>query len=174
VKASDNSASGGSQFGWSLAMSSDGNTLAVSTLLFTMGPNAGSYVFTRTGTTWSEQTKVPGGISLFMSPDGNMLAIGQTGDNSNATGIDGDPNATTAPGAGAVVVLTRSGATWTQLHYVKASNTRQGAGFGWAVAISSDKKTLAVGANSESSASTGINGDQSDTSTNHAGAVYVY
>lgn len=56
--------------------------------------------------------------------------------------------------------------------YLKASNTRTGAIFGVALALSDD--TLVVGAPGESSAATGVNGDQTSTSAGGSGAVYVY
>jgi hypothetical protein len=49
-------------------------------------------------------------------------------------------------------VFTRSGATWTQQAYVKASNTDAGDQFGISVALSGDGNTLAVGASLEASA----------------------
>src|SRR3989440_545013 len=51
----------------------------------------------------------------------------------------------TVNNAGAVYVFVRSGATWTQQAYVKASNTGGGDGFGSSVALSSDGNTLAAG-----------------------------
>ncbi len=58
------------------------------------------------------------------------------------------------------------------IDYLKASNTRTKAIFGRAIALSGD--TLAVGASGDSSAATGVNGDQADTSRSDAGAVYVF
>ncbi|MBA3452479.1 MAG: integrin [Deltaproteobacteria bacterium] len=46
--------------------------------------------------------------------------------------------------------------------------------FGYAVALSADGSTLAVGAYGEQSAATTINGDMNDNSANYAGAVYVF
>ncbi len=56
--------------------------------------------------------------------------------------------------------------------YIKASNTDADDRFGDSVAIDGD--TLAVGASSEASAATGIDGDQSDDSAPRRGAVYVF
>jgi hypothetical protein len=56
--------------------------------------------------------------------------------------------------------------------YVKASNTGAGDRFGRSVALSED--TLAVGAFSEDSDATGINGDESDNDASASGAVYVF
>ncbi|MGJ8726365.1 MAG: choice-of-anchor D domain-containing protein [Roseibacillus sp.] len=46
--------------------------------------------------------------------------------------------------------------------------------YGYSVAISEDGSTVVVGAYNEDSASTGINGDESDNSRTDSGAVYVY
>ncbi len=71
-------------------------------------------------------------------------------------------------------MYTRSGTTWSQQAYVKASNTGVGDQFGHSVPLSADGSTLAVGAWFEDSAATGINGNQADNSASGAGAVYVY
>jgi hypothetical protein len=71
-------------------------------------------------------------------------------------------------------VFTRSGTTWSQQAYVKASNTDAGDEFGSSVAFSADSSTLAVGALGEASAATGIGGNQAGNSASRAGAVYVY
>src|SRR5678815_4920385 len=74
--------------------------------------------------------------------------------------------------AGAVYVFVRTGTTWAQQAYVKASNPHDLSWFGTSVALSGD--TLAVGSTGERSAARGINGDQRDTSAVDAGAVYVF
>lgn len=58
--------------------------------------------------------------------------------------------------------------------YVKASNTQGGDQFGFAVALSDDGNTLAVGANREASNATGVDGNQFNDSIPNAGAVYVF
>src|SRR5690348_2023813 len=58
-----------------------------------------------------------------------------------------------------------------QQAYLKASNTGAEDGFGGSVAISGD---TVVGVRGESSNSTGVNGNQSNTSSVDAGAAYVY
>ncbi|MBV8762129.1 MAG: FG-GAP repeat protein [Deltaproteobacteria bacterium] len=50
---------------------------------------------------------------------------------------------------GAVYLAARSGTTWTYTHYVKAPNADAGDTFGWALALSGDGTTLAVGAPGE-------------------------
>src|SRR5207247_2591128 len=119
------------------------------------------------------------GISVALSDNGNTLAVGATGEDSALTGVrPGIVNETTAgnaaPGAGAVYVYTRSGTTWTQEAYIKTSNTGVLDLFGFSVSLSADGDILAVGAIGESSAATGIGGNQTDNSAADAGAVYVY
>ena len=58
--------------------------------------------------------------------------------------------------------------------YLKASNPGRNDRFGASVSLSGDGNTLAVGAVGESSAATGIDGDQSDDSAENAGAVYIF
>ena len=114
------------------------------------------------------------GNSVAISRDGNTMAIGAPYESSGARGINGDQNDNSAYSAGAVYVFTRQGDTWVQQAYVKASNTGQGDHFGSSVVLSGDGNTLAVAAHFESSAATGVSGDQSDDSIPQAGAVYVF
>lgn len=58
--------------------------------------------------------------------------------------------------------------------YFKASNTDSGDHFGGSIAMSADGSTMAVGAEGESSGSSGINAGQYDDSAPNAGAVYVF
>ncbi|NJK32855.1 MAG: hypothetical protein HC927_10850, partial [Deltaproteobacteria bacterium] len=57
--------------------------------------------------------------------------------------------------------------------YFKASNT-QAQDRLWCVAVSGDGLTLALGAYQESSAATGIDGDQANNAAVRSGAVYVF
>jgi len=184
-------------FGFSVALSGDGNTLAVgaigeSSAATAIGgdpadntaTSAGAvYVFTRNVATWTQQAYVKasntGALDLFgssvsLSSDGNTLAVGATGEDSSATVIGGSETDNSATNSGAVYVFTRSGATWTQQAYVKASNTGAGDQFGISAALSGDGDALAVGASLEASAATGIGGNQADNTAADAGAVYVY
>jgi len=195
LKASNTGANDG--FGMSVAVSADGSTLAVGAIYEAsaatgIGGNQADntalsggavYVFTRSGTTWSQQAYVKAsntgfantfGMSVALSADGSTLAVGAVGDDSAATGIGGSQADTSGANSGAVYVFTRSGTTWSQQAYVKASNTGANDEFGTRVALSADGSTLAVGAFTETSAATGINGNQADNSAPNAGAVYVF
>jgi cysteine-rich repeat protein len=180
-------------FGRQLAISGDGSLLAVGapdedsassgTPADDSASNAGAvYVFARSGGTWTQQAYVKAsnigaddsfGEALALSRDGSTLAVGAPGEDSGATDVGGNQANETAGNAGAVYVLTRSGGTWTQQAYVKASNTGAADGFGTSVALTADGSVLAVGAPGEDSAATGVNGNQSSEAGPDSGAVYV-
>jgi hypothetical protein len=71
-----------------------------------------------------------------------------------------------------VYVFLRSGTSWVQQAYIKASNTNKDDAFGASLALS--ENTLAVGAPGEASAATGVDGDQASNTAFNAGAVYVF
>lgn len=178
----------GGRYGWSIAFSSDGSTLAVGSPGDKIaGPNGGAGeaggsidVYTRSDGVWSFQAHIKAsnasqlGYSLALSADGSVLIAGAPTESSGATGIDGNQADNSVAYAGAVYAFARSGNTWSQQAYIKASNTQEGAGFGVAVALSADGNTLAVGAPNEGSGATGIDGNQGDRSASWAGAVYVF
>jgi trimeric autotransporter adhesin len=183
-------------FGFSIALSSDGNTLAVGAIYedsSTTGINGldnnsnndsgAVYVLTRNGNTWTQQAYIKAsntntndlfGSSVALSSNGNTLVVGAIRESSNATGINGDQSNNSFDFAGAVYVFTRTEVTWSQQTYIKASNTNPQDRFGNSVALSSDGNTLAVGAIREASNATGIDGDQTNNSATQSGAVYVF
>jgi len=137
------------------------------------------YVFQRTGTTWAQQAYIKAsntGVGDFFGSSvalsGDTLAVGAPGEASSATGINSNQLDNSAAFAGAVYIFQRTGTTWAQQAYLKASNTAADYRFGNAVALSGD--TLAVGAYAEDSAATGVNGNQFDNSASDAGAVYIF
>jgi len=195
VKASNTQAN--DLFGTSVALAANGNTLAVgatdedsiatgiegSQSDNTAGASGAVYVFIRNGASWSQQAYVKAsntdasdefGTSVTLAADGNTLAVGAQIEASNATGIDGAQSDNSASGSGAVYIFIRSGTTWTQQAYVKASNTEASDRFGYSVALAASGNTLAVGARLEDSNATGIDGNQGDNSADASGAVYVF
>lgn len=204
--ANDHFGNGGTLEGHGVAISGDGNTLAVSAPYESSGAkgingnqndnsvysSGAVYVFIQKNGAWSQQAYIkasnPGlsyrfGHVVSLSQDGNTLAVSAHFEASAAKGINGDQNDKSIPQAGAVYVFTRTGTTWSQQAYIKASNTgEKGAGnqpgegdqFGFSIGLSADGNTLAVGAISEDSGAKGINGDQSDNSQMSSGAVYVF
>src|SRR5262249_2934319 len=104
----------------------------------------------------------------------STLVVGATGESSAATGIGGNQANNFASGSGAVYAFTRSGTTWSQQAYIKASNPNGADDFGDCVALSADGSTLSVRARLEDSAATGVGGNQADNSFDRAGAVYLF
>ena len=114
------------------------------------------------------------GNSVAISADGNTMAVGSHQESSGAQGINGNQNNNDAYASGAVYVFTRTANSWVQQAYLKGSNAGQSDNFGSTVALSTDGNTLAVAALWESSAGTGVNGNQNDDSLPQAGAVYIF
>jgi hypothetical protein len=160
----------GSRFGKSVALSSNGNTLSA----VAAGFGGGVYIFSRSGSSWSEQAILPREGTLAMSGDGNAVAVGNINDNGGGTDVRGDPADYSAMRSGAVYLYTWNGTSWSSGTYFKATNTDADDSFGNSVALSADGKSLAVGAILEMSVATGIGGDQTDNSIPLAGAVYLY
>ena len=61
-----------------------------------------------------------------MAVSGDTVVVGAAGEDSNATGINGDQSDNNAGSAGAAYVFVRNGATWTQQAYLKASTDHSG------------------------------------------------
>jgi acetyltransferase-like isoleucine patch superfamily enzyme len=179
------------EFGHSVALS--GDTLAVGAYVEesaatgvngdqssnAVGTSGAVYVFTRSGVAWTQQAYLKASntdeydeFGRSVSLSGDTLAVGAADERSNATGVNGDQSSNSAPGSGAVYVFTRSGGAWSQQAYLKASNTDESDHFGGSVALSGD--TLAVGARSEDSNATGVNGDETSNDAYRSGAVYVF
>lgn len=136
-----------------ISMSADGHTVVAH-------ENSGISVFERTGDDW-EQTFISspfnfevtacgsqassGNISL--SPDGNTLAFSPT-----------EGCMFSEETSEVVYIFVRGPDGWSQQATLFASNN--GYGFGASISLSANGDKLVVGAPSESSSSTGINGDQ--------------
>jgi len=126
--------SGPSEQGASVALSADGTTAIVGG----DGDNnnvGAAWVFTQSGGTWTQQTKLVGtgysgtpyqGRSVALSADGTTAIVGGPGDNNNV---------------GAAWVFTQSGGTWTQ----QTKLVGPGKGQGQSVALSGDGTTAIVG-----------------------------
>ncbi len=125
---------GGGDFGTSVSLSQNGNTLVV-------GDDGGgnfdgsATVYTRSGGTWSAGTSVnrPSGAAYFgrtvsLSQDGRDLVVGDYGGGG---------------GPGSVNVYTRSGGTWPgSANITRPSDAGH---FGYCVSLSQDGNTLVVG-----------------------------
>jgi hypothetical protein len=127
--------------GGSVALSADGNTALIGGSEDNTGVGA-VWVFTRSGTTWTQQGgKLTGageigeghfGFGVALSSDGNTALIGGGGDNK---------------GVGAAWVFTRTEGTWTQQGAKLTGAGEKGAGhLGFRVALAADGNTALVGA----------------------------
>jgi len=122
----------------------DGDTIIVGAREDTPAQDAGAvYIFTRSGTTWTQQAKLvasdPAQYDVFgmaVDIDGDTAVVGAF--SSDSGGVN----------AGAVYVFTRSGTTWTQQARLQSSPVEAGARFGQSVAI--ENGTIVVGADRDS------------------------
>jgi len=139
-----------------------------------------TYVFVRdAGGVWSQHAYLKASNTYLydyfgrsVAVSGDTIVVGATGESSNATGVNGDQSARGANEAGAAYVFVRSGTTWSQQAYLKASNTGADDEFGISVALSGD--TAVIGAWGERSSATGVDGDQTNNSAVNSGATYVF
>jgi hypothetical protein len=157
IQASDKQ---GSDFFGTVAISENGNTAIVGVSSPITGHAAGAaYIFTRSGTSWTQQQKIQAsdkqqddyfGSSVSISSDGNTALVGASSEDTGGSA------------AGAAYIFTRSGTSWTQRAKIQASDKQQHDFFGNSVSISSDGNTALVGATYE------------DTGGTNAGAAYIF
>jgi hypothetical protein len=132
--------------GWSVGISADGNTAIVGGYLDAANSGA-AWIFTRSGTTWSQQgSKLVGtgatgaaqqGISVSISADGNTAIVGGPTDNNNI---------------GTAWIFVRSGSTWSQQGSKLLGTGATGAAQqGTSVSLSADGNTAIIGGNADNS-----------------------
>ena len=127
-------------FGHSVALSADGHTALIGDP--TQNEEAGAaYVFTGSGSTWTQQAELTGsdemqgwnfGASVALSADGQAAIVGAP-----------------APGAGSAYVFAGSGSTWTQQSELTPDDAEVKSFDGWfgdAVALDSEGNVALVGA----------------------------
>ncbi len=169
-------------FGRSLAI--DGNTLVVGSpgdnreatginppASNNNAPQSGAvYVFTRVGSTWSQQadikpsnTKIGANFGHSIAIDGDTIIVGADGESSDGS----DPLDESLSRSGAAYIYARTGNTWVEEDYLKASNLDEDDRFGWSVDVSGG--TVIVGAFGEDSS-----GAQASNGSENAGAAYVF
>src|SRR6478735_4392981 len=187
-------AEAGDQFGKGLAISGDGSTIAVGAIGESSAAtgvtgdmtNNGAYysgavyvlVYEGVGFAFQAYVKASNtdandefGTSIALSGDGNTLVVGAPNEDSAATGPSGQEDDDSSFNAGAAYVFSRTGTSWSQVSYLKASNTDPEDKFGFSVACSSDGNTIALGARSEQSLYVG---NELHNSGVDVGAVYVH
>ena len=129
-------------FGYSVNIDSDGNTAVIGSI---GSDNRGAaYVFTRSGTTWTQEAKL-------VSSD---IAIGDNFGHSVCISNDGDTVMVSTPfksSRGAVYVFTRTTGTsiWTQRDKILSNDLSTGDKFGNSIAISPNSLKAIIGASGE-------------------------
>jgi hypothetical protein len=123
----------GDNFGWAVAISGD---TAVVGAYGHNGERGAVYVFTRSGSTWTEQAKLTASDSEAVDRFGYSVAI--SGD-TIVVGAYGKGSL-----SGAAYVFTRSAGAWSQQAKLVASDGATGDWFGYSVAVHSE--TAVVGA----------------------------
>jgi len=193
LKASN--AESGDNFGYSVAifentivagaLYEDSNTLGINGDEANNGAadSGAAYVFTRSGSSWTQQAYLKAsnteandwfGYSVAVWNDGtlNYILVGAPWEDSDANGVGGNQSDNTAWDAGAAYYITGSGSSWSQKAYLKAPNSESNDLFGISVGLRVD--TAVVGAPSEDSAASGVNGDPNDNSLESSGAAYMF
>ena len=133
AKLTPSDGAGGDWFGTSVALSGDTAVIGAHTDDGTAIDTGAAYVFTRSGTTWTQQAKLtPAGAS---TSDLFGYSVAVSGDTAVISALLDDDAVTDA---GAVYVFTRSGTTWTQQATLTASDAATGDQFGYSVALSGD------------------------------------
>ncbi len=151
------------QFGESISISGDGNTIVIGTKYqdddsapLKVGM---AYVFEKSGATWTETAQLTAsdqqaddefGYSVAISKNGSTIIVGAHNEDTGGTN------------AGSAYVFQKSGATWSEQAKIQGSDTTTHDSFGSVVDISSDGNTAAISA------------DAHDGGAANTGAVYVF
>lgn len=185
------------EFGYAIALSGDGNTLAVSTIneassatgidgnqLDNLAPASGAvYLYVNSGSSWQSQAYIKSsnsnlvdsfGFSVSLDADGTTLLVGAPGESSSAQSINGDETDNTGSLSGAAYVFELQNNQWAQTAYLKSTNSDKLDSFGYDVALSEDGITAVVCSPGEDSNATSVNGDEMDNSSDNSGAAYVF
>lgn len=142
--------------------------------------NSGAaYVFARNGALWPFEAYLKSSFNTVgnefggsVSISGNVAIAGGQFEDTNSLGFNGDQTNNAASNSGAAWAFRRTGGTWAQFAYIKASNTGFNDRFGGAVAVSNE--TAIVGARQEGSNGSGVNGVNNNNLSPDSGAAYVF
>ncbi len=124
-------------FGRSVALSSDGSRALIGAP-YGDGSAGRVHVFSRTGTTWTEEAILSPsgaapeqvfGLSVALSSDATRALVGATGDEA----------------IGSVRAFARIDTSWVEEATLRASDGAPGDAFGWSVALTSDAARAVVG-----------------------------
>ncbi len=146
-------------FGYSASINSDGTYIAIGAYGDNNMDYGAVHVFSRSGTTWSEQQKIVAsdqgvsdhlGVSVSISGAGDYVIAGAWGSETGGSN------------AGAAYIFSRSGTTWSQQQKIQSTDIGANDHFGWSSNISNDGNYVIVGAHYEG------------TGGGEAGAAYIF
>lgn len=111
-----------------------------------------AYIFVGSGSSWTQEAylrasnaEVGDGFGCSVSISGDTVVVGATGEDSNATGVNGNQADNNAENAGAAYVFERSGTAWNQQAYLKRENAADTWDKrSWGAYVSVDGNTLVV------------------------------
>jgi FG-GAP repeat len=155
AKLTADDAAAGDEFGTSVAIYGDTAVVGAPLHGDTAAGSGAVYVFTRSGTTWTQQAKLVASNAALNDAFGTTVAISGDSIAVGAVATDG-----TGAESGSVYVFTRSGTTWTEEQEIVASDAAAGDSFG--VGVSIDADTVVAGANFN------------DATASDAGSAYVF
>ncbi len=149
----------GDQLATSVALSGDSVILGAPSATIAPFFDAGAaYIFTRSGSTWTQQQKITSSDITYSDDFGRSVAI--DGDTAFVCALS-DDNPVFATDGGSVYVFTRSGGAWTQAQKLFPTDAQANMQFGWSMQFQGDRGI--VGAYREG---TGI--------VSQAGAAYTF
>jgi hypothetical protein len=156
----------GVSFGTSISLSSDGATALIGADSQTVNGQewaGAAYIFTKNGTTWTQQTALTAsdpaysdffGGSVSLSNDGSSALIGASGKTINST-----------KSQGAAYIFSKSGSNWNQVQKLTAADGAANDDFAFSARLSGDGIFALIGA-------AGHKLNQSQTAP--TGAIYVF
>lgn len=182
----------GDSFGWALALSADGNTLAVSALFEdsdgadplndALTDSGAVFVYARAGGLWTEQAYLKasnagvgdrfGRALAFAEDEGyQYLAVSAYSED----GANGNPDTNSNSGSGAVYVFAGDAGIWQETAYLKASNAGSDDRFGTSIAFDAKGTLLVVGAPQEDRLTDGgLSSPGSGRESVNVGAAYLF
>jgi hypothetical protein len=149
-------------FGYAVDINGDGDIAIIGSKGDDDGGSASgsAYIFTRSGSTWTQQQKLVASDDTADDRFGNSVAISKDGMYAVIAAHNKDNGGTSQ--AGAVYIFSRSGSFWSQQAKLLASDAQANDQFGSSVGISGDGTYVIIGTEYE------------DTGATQGGAAYIF
>lgn len=184
-------------YGSAVALSGDGETLAVSAKQEdsnspgingdesnNSSANSGAvYLYRKSNSIWIKQAYIKPNVvnnddefgrAVALSRDGNTLVVTAPNEDSNASGVNGDDTNNATASSGAMYIFRFESGSWAQEAYIKASTPKYEYFLGDDVSLSNDGNVTAVCSPGDDANVTGINGDDNNMGSTDSGAMHVF